>query len=84
MNNVVAQAMAKVRYRNNYKGLREWMDMATGAAQKYGVLNGIAIHNRLLLKQYIDGLNYLTKQEQRALFYWCAAEFTRLQEVKNE
>lgn len=84
MNEVVAMALSKVRYRNDAKGLAEWMDMATGAAKRYGVLNSIAISNRLLLKDYIDRLNYLTKQEQRALFYWCAAEFTRQQEVKNE
>lgn len=74
MNEVVKSAIDKVKDRNDNEVLVEKMYYATRAAELYGALSSLAISNRLDLKAQIERFIYLTEQERRALFYWCAAE----------
>lgn len=84
MNKTVDTALDLVSYRNDGARLFYLMEIATNAAKRTGVLSSIAITARLDLREWINGLNYLTNQQKRALFIWAAADYSRKEEKGDD
>lgn len=74
MNDMAKGAFEKVVNRYEDKKVIELMIMAARAAKNSGPYSSVTCAARISLWEYIISRKYLTKREQRALYYWCAAE----------
>lgn len=83
MNEVAKTALEKIEYNNDNKKLLDLMQLCDRSICSFGVLSSVAIDNRLALMNWLDSLNYLSKQERRAFFFYCASQLIK-QEATNE
>lgn len=74
MNDMAKGAYEKVVNRYEDKKVIELMIMAARAAETFGPYSSVACDVRLSLWEYLTSRKYLNKREQRALYFWCAAE----------